>query len=287
MNKKVLVTGAGGYIGRHVVKALLDMNCEVIASDFDKRGIDERAEIIDTMIFSGDKDIYEQLGKPDVCIHLAWKDGFIHNSNAHMAELSKHYIFLHNMIKGGLKSLSVMGSMHEIGYWEGSIDENTPCNPLSQYGIAKNALRQSLLLLEKEEDFILHWLRAYYIIGDDTKSSSVFSKVLQAADDGKKKFPFTSGKNKYDFIHVKELAHQIAAASLQEELTGIINVCTGEPKTLGQQMEEFIAENNLKITLEYGAFPDREYDSPGVWGDATKIKHILMEERKGNNESKS
>lgn len=278
MKKRVLVTGAGGYIGRHVVKALLDLGCEVIASDFNKKGIDERAQILETAIFSGEKDIYEQVGKPDVCIHMAWKDGFIHNSDVHMKELSKHYIFLNDMIKGGLKSLAVMGSMHEIGYWEGAIDENTPCNPLSQYGIAKNALRQSLMLLAQNNDFTFHWLRAYYIIGDDTKSSSVFSKVLQAAEDGKETFPFTSGKNQYDFIYVKELAHQIARASVQDEITGIINVCTGEPKSLGQQMEEFIVDNKLNIKLEYGAFPDRAYDSPGVWGDNSKIVRIMSQE---------
>ncbi|MDE7322609.1 MAG: NAD(P)-dependent oxidoreductase [Lachnospiraceae bacterium] len=278
MKKSVLVTGAGGYIGRHVVKTLLDLDYEVIASDFDKKGIDERAKILDAPIFSGDKDIYDQFGRPDVCIHMAWKDGFIHNSDAHMKELSKHYTFLNDMVKGGLKSLAVMGSMHEIGYWEGVIDENTPCNPLSQYGIAKNALRQSLMLMLQENDCILHWLRAYYIIGDDTKSRSVFSKVLQAAADGKETFPFTSGKNQYDFINVKDLAYQIARASIQNEINGIINVCTGNPKSLGQQMEEFIIDNKLNIKLVYGAFPDRAYDSPAVWGDNTKIQQILSQE---------
>ena len=44
--------------------------------------------------------------------------------------------------RAGLPSVSVMGSMHEIGRWEGAVDENTPANPLSNYGVAKNALRQ-------------------------------------------------------------------------------------------------------------------------------------------------
>ena len=57
-----------------------------------------------------------------------------------------------------------MGTMHEIGFWEGAVDENTPCNPLSQYGIAKNALRQSLLLLTQNSDVKIYWLRAYYIL---------------------------------------------------------------------------------------------------------------------------
>ena len=84
---KVLVTGAGGYIGRHVVKNLLDKGHEVLASDFSFKGIDERATFIDEPIFSGEKNIFDRLGRPDVLIHMAWRDGFIHNSHAHMADL--------------------------------------------------------------------------------------------------------------------------------------------------------------------------------------------------------
>ena len=282
MNQKtVLITGAGGYIGHHVVKEFLDRGCRVVASDFIKKGIDDRAEFTDIPIFSGAPNIYEQLGKPDVLVHLAWRDGFIHNSPAHMEDLSKHVMFLNRMIDGGLPVLSVMGSMHEVGYWEGAITASTPCMPQSQYGIAKNALRQSLLLYAQNKSIALRWLRAYYIYGDDTHGSSIFAKLTQAVSDGKKTFPFTSGKNKYDFIHVEELARQIAAATLQEKENGVINVCTGEPKTLANQVEWYIRENHFDIELEYGAFPDRPYDSPGVWGDAKTIQSILKaEERK-------
>ena len=70
MVKTVLVTGAGGYIGRHIVHALLERGLDVSVVDFRLDGVDERARRIDTQIFSGDADIYDQLGRPDVVLHL-------------------------------------------------------------------------------------------------------------------------------------------------------------------------------------------------------------------------
>ena len=146
-------------------------------------------------------------------------------------------------------------------------------------GIAKNALRQSLMLSLDGSPCKLHWLRAYYITGDEAHGSSIFAKLAQAELDGKKTFPFTSGKNLYDFIDVDELANMIVAASVQEEINGIINVCTGEPRSLADRVEQFLRDKNYKIKLDYGAFPDRPYDSPGTWGDATKIKQILAKDQ--------
>lgn len=275
--KTILVTGAAGYIGRHVVKKALDMGYRVIASDFAFKGVDERAEFCDVPIFSGDKNIYAALGKPDVCIHMAWRDGFRHNAPSHMKDLSSHVTFLNNMAAGGLSDLTVMGTMHEVGYWEGAIEDDTPCNPLSQYGIAKNALRQSMMLSLQGSSCNLHWLRAYYITGDEAHGSSIFAKIAQAELDGKTTFPFTSGQNKYDFIDLDELATMIVAASVQNKVNGIINVCTGQPRTLADRVEQFLRDKNYKIKLDYGVFPDRPYDSPGVWGDPTKINAILKD----------
>lgn len=270
---KVVVTGASGYIGRHVVDALIKMHHEVIAVDMINKGINTDATFLSLDIFSDD--IYNKLGRPDACIHMAWKDGFNHASDAHMGMLSKHYAFIKNMIDGGVKYLSVMGTMHEIGYYEGCVDENTPTNPLSMYGIAKNALREASLLLAEKSNTALMWLRAYYILGDDSNNNSIFSKISQMEHEGKASFPFVSGKNKYDFINVDELAKQIATASTQSEITGIINCCSGKPVSLADKVNEFIEKNHYSIRPDYGKFPERPYDSPAIWGDNTKINLIM------------
>lgn len=272
---KVLVTGANGYIGRHVVKSLLDIGHEVTACDLRISDIDSRAAFLEENLFGNITNIFERLGSPDVCIHMAWRDGFVHNSPSHIGDLSAHYKFLTAMIDGGLKHLAVMGTMHEVGYWEGAINENTPCNPMSMYGVAKNALRQAMMLYCKDKDCKLYWLRAYYILGDDSRNHSIFAKLLQADKEGKALFPFTTGKTKYDFISVEELAKQIAIASTQEKITGIINCCSGNPVSLADRVEQYIKDNHLSIKLDYGKYPDRPYDSPIIYGDATKIQTIL------------
>lgn len=272
---KILVTGADGYIGRHIVNNLLDLGHEVIAVDIHTDDINDKAEKKKLNLFTADlTNVYTSLGSPDVCLHMAWRDGFVHNSVNHIGDLSSHYKFLVALMEQGLKHLAVMGTMHEVGYWEGKIDENTPCNPISMYGIAKDALRRSMIAYCKSNSILLQWLRGFYILGDDKKNHSIFSKLLQADEQGQELFPFTTGKTKYDFINVDELVEQISKAVTQTDVTGIINCCSGNPMTLAERVENFIKDHKLKIRLNYGVFPDRPYDSPIIFGDDKKIKQI-------------
>ena len=101
MCKKILVTGAGGYIGQHVVKALLDKGAAVIATDIRLDDVDDRATKIQKNIFEENENIFTEMGSPDVCLHMAWRAGFIHNSEKHIEDLDSHYKFISNMEKGG------------------------------------------------------------------------------------------------------------------------------------------------------------------------------------------
>jgi len=273
---KILVTGANGYLGQGIVKQLLDDGVNVIAIDFNRDYVDKRAKFLGGNLFEIDRP-YEYFGKPDVLLHLAWRNGFLHNSDTHIDDLPAHFHFIEKMLTGGLKHLAVMGSMHEVGFYEGSIKEDTPTNPQSLYGIAKNALRQTTDLLCKEHGAIFQWLRGYYIVGNSEYGCSIFSKITEAEKQGQKLFPFTTGQNQWDFVDYDEFCRQTSAVVRQNKVNGIINICSGRPEKLADRVERFIKDNGYKIKLDYGKFSDRPYDSKAVWGDDGKIRQITVQ----------
>ena len=271
---KILVTGANGYLGQGIVRSILNNGHCVVATDFNTQFVDERAERIVCNLFEVDNP-YSFFGEPDVLLHLAWRDGFVHYSSAHIDDLPKHYAFIKKMVDGGIQQVAVMGSMHEIGFFEGSINESTPCHPTTPYGIAKNALRDLTQMICKQKNIVFQWLRGYYIVGNSKFGSSIFSKITAAVDEGKTEFPFTLGQNQYDFIDYADFCAQVAAVVGQKNEQGIINICSGKPEKLADRVERFIKENDYRIKLQYGAFPDRPYDSKAIWGNDTKIRKIM------------
>ena len=273
---KILVTGANGYLGTGVVKSLCDDGNTVIATShkFNEQTSDKRAINTECELFSID-DPFNYFNEPDTVLHMAWKNGFVHNDLSHIEDLPKHVVFLKKMIESGCKHIAVMGTMHEVGFFEGSIKEDTPTHPESLYGISKDALRNTIKLMCKNSDAVFQWLRGYYIVGNSEYGNSIFSKITAAEKRGQKYFPFTMGVNQWDFIDYKDFCVQVARAVEQTQINGVINICSGRPEKLADRVERFIRENGYKIKLDYGKFPDRPYDSKAVWGDDTKIQEIL------------
>lgn len=271
---KILVTGANGYLGQGIVKHILNLGHKVVAADIAVDHVDKRAMSMVCDLFSLE-DPYHYFEEPDVLLHLAWRDGFRHYSEAHISDLPNHYDFVKKFTESGVSMISVMGSMHEVGFFEGCIREDTPCNPVTPYGISKNAFRMLTDMLCKQNGKKYQWLRGYYIVGNSEYGSSIFSKITAAEAEGKTSFPFTMGQNQFDFIDYEVFCEQVARAVTQDTILGIINICSGHPEKLADRTERFIKDNNYHIKLEYGAFPDRPYDSKAVWGDDSKITKIL------------
>lgn len=270
---RLAITGAGGYIGKHVAQKAYTLGHSVlkISRTESSKDIVHKLDVLE----ASQEDIVHRFSEIDACIHLAWQSGFNHQSSYHLESVLKHYYFIEKLILSGVKNITVAGTMHEIGYFIGEVNEYTTCNPINPYGIAKNFLRQSLLHLCRQNQVSLKWLRLFYITGDDENNNSIFNKLLSAERNKEKTFPLNSGEMLFDFIHVEDLAEQIIQTALQTTYTGVINCCSGTPVSLKTKVEQFILEKGLSIKPEYNKFPRREYDSYAIWGDASIIKTIM------------
>lgn len=262
---RIAVTGANGFLGTGIVAELASRGHEVAAVDWRTDRVDGAVHLIEGSVFEMD-DPYAEMGNPGCVVHLAWRDGFRHDSDAHMEDLRLHVGLVKRLAASPLKRLAIMGTMHEVGYFEGGIRAETPCSPQSMYGIAKNALRQAAALICEGSGTELQWLRGYYIVDGDPSGSSIFSKISRAAAEGERTFPFTMGQSQYDFLDYPDFCSQVADIVTGDLGAGIYNVSSGRPEKLADRVERFIEENGFDIELEYGAFPDRPYDSPAVWG---------------------
>lgn len=271
---KVIVTGASGYLGRHVVRALSRRGVSVIAIARGDLGADlAGVQQLNRDLWSLTPEEWVEYAQDATLIHLAWRDGFRHESIAHMGELSKHFSLVNTLAELGLKRFVSIGSMHEIGPTEGLITEEIACNPVSQYGIAKNAFQSAAAELCARTGISFAWLRCFYIIGDDERNHSVFTRILEQSLAGDSDFPLTTGTAQFDFIDVAELGELICSVSLSSTC-GIVNLGSGNVQSLRSAIEQFISNNRLQIKPKFGAFPERSGISAGAWPDLSKLHDL-------------
>ena len=273
---KVLLTGATGYIGKHVLNELKQRGLDVVATT-NQRDIEGDYVYYNFIECGGGGDsIIQKVGIPDVTIHLAYRNGFSHQNISHIEDLPLHLNFIRNMYEAGCFNINILGTMHEVGYYEGMVTKHTHCNPTTLYGIARNALRKSLDSLSIDK---VKWMRGFYIYGDDGYSSSIFGKLYRSASKGISNFPLTLGNNKFDFIYIKDLAEQIVSISLQSEFFGIINTGSGIPVSLRDMVLKYIDDNKLKIIPDFGKYPERQNESSCIYADTTIVNKILNSEK--------
>lgn len=276
--KKILVTGSNGYIGSHFIQEArkFPKEFEIISTSKKKQTkYDAKFIPFDILSTTDSTDLYSIFEKPDICVHFAWRDGFVHNSVNHILDMSKHFLFLKKLADLGVKHFVVCGSFREYGKVNGLVNANIDVIPSTLYTLSKMTLKKSLEIYFENKDICLQWIRPFTVYGDDEKTNSLFSKIIKWEKENKAYFPFTDGKEEYDYIHIDILSMMITAIISQETIQGEIDCCSGYPRKLGEMVENFIHENNFKIKPQYNAFQRREYDSPCIYGNTKKIMEIF------------
>lgn len=279
---KIAVTGASGFIGRHVLSDLLKQEVEVVAVTRKATRLADLSEsirIVEMDISHPAPDCFDQLGCPDVLIHLAW-DGLPNYKSLHHfeTELPRQYHFLKTMIEAGLQSVLVTGTCFEYGMQSGALSEDIQTRPNNPYGYAKDALRQQLEFLKSIKPFQMTWARLFYIYGQGQPGTSLYPKLKEAVLRGDKIFNMSGGEQLRDYLPVTEVARQIVRLAMAQRDMGAINICSGTPISVRKLVEQWLGENKWEIDLNLGYYPYPDYEPMAFWGSASKLAALLKEQ---------
>lgn len=279
---KVVITGASGFVGRYVLKEFLKRDVEILAivrNSNKLKSLNDSIQVVEMDIYKSQDDIFEQLGRPDALVHLAWGGLPNYNSYHHFeSELPNQYQFLKNMITGGLPLLFVSGTCLEYGMQSGMLNEKVVTVPSNSYALAKDTLRKKLELLKKEYDFNFIWARLFYMYGDGQAKTSIFQSLKNSIAQGYSEFNMSPGKQIRDFMFVETVAKYICSLVLRGNDVGVVNICSGQPISVEGLVNGWIRENNWDIKLNLGYYPYPDYEPMSFWGDCSLLHKIFNEE---------
>lgn len=287
---KILLTGATGFIGQHVLKELVENYSErfqIIASGRSKEKLHQIREqygvgVVECNLDDQRSDWFEYTGKPDILIHLAWGNLENFKSRYHIEnELPKHIHFLSSMLDSGLKSLSVSGTCLEYGVKNGALDESFEVNPTTAYAVAKDSLRRYLEILKNHYEFELTWLRYFYMYGEGQRASSLLAQLENAVLKGEASFNMSGGEQLRDYLSVVKVAEYTASIALHGVGCGVVNICSGTPISIRSLVEKRVAELRGSLKLNLGYYPYPDYEAMAFWGENKKLRNRVEELENG------
>lgn len=281
--KKVLVTGATGFIGYYVIEALIRSGCTVIATSSNEAKAKEKnwyssVQYIpfDLKQFDAAINYQNYFNNPDAIIHLAWEGLPNYKSAFHVEEnLPRHFALLKNLVYHGQKDITVTGTCFEYGMQQGCLVETMETTPANAYAIAKDNLRKQLQALQHQAAFNLKWVRLFYMYGAGQNPNSLLSQLDKALANGDAVFNMSGGEQQRDFLPVETVAANIVTIALQNKVTGIINCCSGKPVKVKDFVTAYLKQKQQSISLNLGFYPYADYEPMEFWGDTNKLKVIL------------
>lgn len=278
---KVLVTGATGFIGQHLIKRLLKSQHEVLATSRDAEKA-RYCEWYNTVLYiqrdlnDAEGDLYRYFQEPDVLIHLGWGGLPNYNELFHIERnLPCSYSLIKNLLENGLKKLVVLGTCFEYGLQEGMLNEDMDTRPVTCYGLAKDTLRRYIEQLKKKYDFQYKWIRLFYVYGQGQSPNSILSQLEKALIKGDAIFNMSKGQQLRDYLSVDKVSDYIVRILEQEHTNGVINCCSGEPISIKCFVENYLCEKQGAIELNLGYYPYPDYEPKEFWGNITKLNSAL------------
>lgn len=271
MNKEqVIVSGATGFVGQHLVPLLLDNGYDVVAMGRNESKAREFNWFNKVHFIELDYHYAKNTFNPKKnasLIHLAWQGLPNYKSLFHVEEnLPKNYEFIKDLINAGVSKVLVVGTCFEYGFQYGPISATNKTNPANPYALAKDSLRQYLSFLQKEYEFTFQWARLFYMYGKGQNPKSILALLDTAIKNGDAVFNMSGGEQLRDYLSIEEVVNQLYEIH-EKNVNGIYNVCSGMPISIRRLVEERVKERKSSIQLNLGYYSYPDYEPMAFWGE--------------------
>jgi dTDP-6-deoxy-L-talose 4-dehydrogenase (NAD+) len=279
---KIIVTGATGFIGNHVIRYLLGqkVNLYVTSTNSEKARQQDWFSKVKYLAFSIGDELDETASlffqDADIVIHLAWSGLPDFKSEKHIQfYLAQQLKFISQLMHLNIRRLVNIGTCLEYGLQEGELHEEMPVSPIVNYAIAKNELR---LFTEQNSTYFNEgtcWIRLFYVFGEGQSKKSLIPQLHQAISEQKPSFDMSDGEQERDYLPVGKVAEYIVRIAFEKSAQGIFNCSSGKPIKIRTFAEDFIQKMEANIKLNFGVYPYPDYEPVQFWGRNVKLRTVL------------
>lgn len=272
--KKVLLTGATGFIGHHCLEPLKARGYEVhaLSSKPMKSGPNgvhwHQADLLQP---GAAKTLLAEV-KPTHLLHLAWfvVPGKLITAPENFAWVRASMELVQEFAAQGGGRLTICGSGYEYDWNYGYCSEKlTPAVPNTVYGSCKQALNLLVQSFASQNALSAAWGRVFFLYGPNEHPQRLVSSVILSLLKGDAA-KTSHGKQIRDYMHVQDVAEGMVAL-LDSEVTGTVNVSSGQATTLREIVLTIGRLVGKPELVQLGAIPARANDTPLVVGENLRL----------------